>query len=149
MTSFVTEYRYSLEHHTTYYAVEAEYLNENELRKELDQLLDDYRYLYAPELRLENEALRDAHIKSETAEAALAAAFEGQMNWDPNLLKDFSDGGRDIAVAYLQNWATTLLWPDGARDGKWSATADSSQACRELIEEFMRGSIWPFVKIVR
>lgn len=129
--------------------VEVEYLNDDELRTELGQLLDDYRCLYSPETRLEDEVPRDVQIQSATAEAALTAAFGDQPNWDTGSLRDFNANGRDIALAYLQNWATTLKWPDGARDGNWSATANCSQHCRRLIEEFMTGSIWPFVKVVR
>ncbi|KKZ62214.1 hypothetical protein EMCG_03352 [[Emmonsia] crescens] len=150
VTSFVTEYRYSLRHHTSAYVVEVEYLNDDELRTELGQLLDDYRCLYSPETpTLEDEILRDVQIQSATAEATLTAAFGDQPNWDTGSLRDFNKGGRDIALAYLENWATTLQWPDGARDGNWSATANCSQHCRRLIEEFMTGSIWPFVKVVR
>ncbi|OJD13291.1 hypothetical protein AJ78_06233 [Emergomyces pasteurianus Ep9510] len=149
VTSFVTEYRYALPHHTSAYVVEVEYLKDDELRTELSQLLDDYRYLHTPRNELEGDALHRAQVQSTTAEATLAAAFGNQPNWDTGSLRDFSAGGRDIALANLENWATTLQWPNGARDGNWSDTANSSQHCLRLIEGFMSDTLWPFVKVVR
>ncbi|PGH23258.1 hypothetical protein AJ80_02674 [Polytolypa hystricis UAMH7299] len=151
VTSFVTEYRYSLEHHTSNYVVEVEYLQGDELDKELTQLLDDSRQPYAPAFR-ENcsaDAFQEAEEKSKIANTALSSAFGHQPDWDLDQLRGFGPFSLVVALSNLRRWAKLLEWPDGARDGTWTDSAETSQNCRESTERFMQHSLWPFVKVVR
>lgn len=117
----------------------------------MTELLDDYRRPHAPIPR--NEArpadIDELHRMSFSAKKSLSKAFGHHNDWNVDQLKKFEPGSYQEALTNLRRWAQLIQWPDGVRNGRFTATAEGSQQVRGLISTAIPDAIWPFVKIVR
>ncbi|KAI9879730.1 MAG: hypothetical protein M1830_007515 [Pleopsidium flavum] len=151
VTSFVTEYRHRSKHHKDAFTIEVEYLTEAEIYEELHELLWSYRQLFTVDKEQDINAhdYKTMERESTLALATLKGVFGDRAETTYEYLNDACEGAFDRILTKLRSLAGSLEWPEGARDGKWSSTAETAEQCHEQTGAFMTKGLWPFTKIVR
>jgi hypothetical protein len=122
-------------------------------------LLDEYRKPYlssASELTpAEFQAAEDkSHAAKQVFETAFGATKTSCENskysrFDPEMMKDESEGAYDRILRQLRQWGRTLQWPKEMEDGHWEACATTVDEVCELVKPFTDRGLWVFVKITR
>lgn len=131
--------------------LEIDYLHGAELEQELTQLLTSYRHPHVLENgeQVNAEQFAELERKSASAETSLSKAFGHHDDWNLDFLKRTEPGSFAEALSNLQRWAQLIQWPDGIRNGRFTANAENSQQLKELISTGLPDATWPFVKIAR
>jgi GTP-binding protein EngB required for normal cell division len=145
VTAFVIEYKYKRESQTSTFLVEASCLRPEEIDKQLEELLQQYRFPFicTPSDELSADEYNAAEKKSETAQCILVAAFSSFEGFD---LESFKHQGEKVSLDILLAYSKRLQWPEGMRDGEWSGTAETVEECHELTMPFMDNGLWPFIQ---
>src|SRR5277367_1510527 len=156
-TNIVTEYRNRKREHTAKYTIEIDCMTDDEIDEQLRELLWSYRQFYLRDL-LEDKMVTGDELKlrgkqSKLAWDTLRAAF-GNMPGSTemlteNWLQDSSDGAEERIQAQLKLWTKRLPWPAEVKQGGWFGTADKIKECNEKTMAFLKGNLWPFVKVIR
>ncbi|KAL1899567.1 hypothetical protein Sste5346_002969 [Sporothrix stenoceras] len=151
-TSIVTEYHPKQPGQDAPFLIEVEYLNKEEMKEHLKELLWNYRRVYLPDINA--AALGDAEYQqleaaSNTAWFTLQTAFRHENAFSATFAKDMSDGADDRILDQLIAWSDQIEWPQGSESGYWTTTEVTADACTEATRPFMEDKFWPFTKIIR
>ena len=117
-------------------------------------MLDDYR---KPYIRAANEltptefeaAENKSHAAKQIFETAFGTTQSSQPSFDPEAIKDESEGAYERILGQLRQWGRALQWPTGMVDGNWEASAETAEEVRELVGPFIQCGLWVFVRITR
>jgi hypothetical protein len=132
-----------------------EYLQQDEIVKELTDLVWSYRKFYLPGVESDKTTAEDyqqCQRESETAWDNLQAAFQHKEEFSQEFMGDMSDGSTERITRQLIDWSKEIEWPvsdDDSSEGFWRSTADDPEECTEKTEEFTKERLWPFTKIIR
>lgn len=129
--------------------MEVEYFREAEINEQLHELLWSYQQLFIIDKVTDVNARDYEQMERESALAlaTLRGVFGSRAETEPAFLKD--KHAFDSILGQLKCLARMTQWPEGARDGKWSSTAETAEQCHDQTGEFMKEGLWPFTKIVR
>lgn len=149
VTSFVTEYRHRSKQHKHAFTMEVEYLNETEINEQLHELLWSYRQFFTIDKETDVNARDYEQMERESALAlaTLRGVFGSRTETEPESLQ--AKDAFDSILSQLKGLARAIQWPEGAKDGKWSSTAETAEHCHDQTGAFMKEGLWPFTKIVR
>ncbi len=149
VTSFVTEYRHRSKQQKPAFTMEVEYFNETEMNEQLHELLWSYRQLFTIEDETDVKARDYEQMEGESALAlaTLRGVFGSRPETEPEFLR--AKNAFDSILCHLKDLARAIQWPEGAKDGKWSSTAETAGQCHDQTGAFMKEGLWPFTKIVR
>ncbi|KAK8112584.1 hypothetical protein PG984_013110 [Apiospora sp. TS-2023a] len=141
-----TEYHY---HDRTYFIVESHQYTEEEMSKQLVQLLQVYRNFHLNELTIDKEE-RDHHKEmAEGAKHTLEAMFRGQFSKGPPFTK--MTEGEGLAVLY--GWLSDILPCFGEVERTTFPDLRScSKALARLTADHFQGEgygLWPFMKKIK
>ena len=151
VTSVVTEYHSRTSRHTAPFTVEAEHLTIDEIKGTIDELVVDFAQFYHPEMKEDNVSAKDfraSEHKSKVAEDTIKAAFDDHPTLVA-LLEDRSDEWHARLREELTKWSEDFEWPESESASLWTATAITSEECREAVGGWMEDKLWPFIKVVR
>ena len=159
-TTVVTEFRSIDEGHPNNYTVEADFMDNAEVRELLEELLSAVRKYYTGAFREVSEPGEQENIRSAAGRAwnTLLSLFPDQ----PELGLDFvsQEGGDAVEpiITRLEEWAMAAQdsRPGGRNSLQYSVVANHADECMEQLDSLMadsrdrnRPASWPFVKLIR
>ncbi|KAI9042030.1 uncharacterized protein KD926_006154 [Aspergillus affinis] len=159
-TTVVTEFRSIDEEHPNSYTVEADFMDNTEIKELLEELLSAVRGYYTDAYREVSEPEEQENIRSAARRAwdTLQSLFPNQ----PELTLDFvSQEGQDAVepiIARLEEWAMAGQdsRPGGRVNLQYSVVANNAEECMDQLDTIMadprdsdRPALWPFVKLIR
>ncbi|KAJ5813614.1 uncharacterized protein N7503_000364 [Penicillium pulvis] len=160
-TSVVIEFCYVSNSHPQPYTLEAFFMNSEEIRELLEELLRSFR-LYRCESSFndigsidEKESLMDA---ADRAEGTLKSLFESQPDWGLDFLRDESEGAEKAILVKLEGWALAeVSRRPGSHDSLvYTVVSDNLKGCIEQLDYLAADShtgggpvFWPFTKLLR
>lgn len=132
--------------------MEVEYLDTNQMKEHLRELLWNYRRIYRPDINF--ETLGDAEYKqleaaSNTAWSTLHTAFRHERGFSAAFVQNMAEGSDESILDQLLTWADLIAWPHGSDPGFWTTTALTVDACSDATRPFMEDQFWPFTKMIR
>jgi hypothetical protein len=148
----VTEYRLRQPQHKANYTIEIDCMTETEIEEQVEELLWSYRQFHLCDLDAKDftaDELRRFDEESKVAWDTLKAAFGTKAELTEEYLRDSSDGAAERIQAQLKEWTKQLHWPAELKHGGWLGTADTAKECNNEARQFLTGSLWPFVKVIR
>ncbi|KAL2864222.1 uncharacterized protein BJX67DRAFT_374065 [Aspergillus lucknowensis] len=158
-TTVITEFRNVDEEHPNNYTVEADFMDDSEIRELLEELLSAVRKYYTGAFREVTEINEQEKIKS-----AAMRAWETLRSLFPNQQLDLdfvSQEGEDAVaqiITRLENWvmAAQEFRPGGRDSLQYSVVASHADECMDQLDNLMadsrdgdRPALWPFVKLIR
>jgi len=147
VTPFVTEYRHRSKQQKDPFTIEVEYLSDDEIRKELSELVLSYRQPFVPAMQdMSSKEFLKIEEESNVASYTLKRMFGERVETTEEFLKG---GTTDSIINSLKNLARSFARPEGGVNGKWKSTAQTAQDCHQQIDIFMEEKFWPLMKIVR
>ena len=151
MTAYVTEYRYRKPHHTSPFTIEAEFLTPTEIDLEIKELLYDYRlaFNHGALEKASGSELEEIMRRSNVALSTLQSIFSAHNDVSEDYLRDTSPRAFEDVLVHLRSLASSLEWPQGVMDGKWTTSADSVDEYREQIDRLSQEGLFPLIKVVR
>lgn len=151
MTAYVTEYRYRKTCHNAAFTVEADFLTSDETKLELEELLYDYRSAFRDGLKDDTNIreYEETIRRSDLALSTFRSIFSTFDSVSEDFLRDTAPGPFEAILCHLQTLVSSLTWPEGVVDGRWTTTADSVDEYREEIGRLSHEGLFPLIKIVR
>ncbi|MCJ1387007.1 hypothetical protein MMC17_010136 [Xylographa soralifera] len=151
VTNYVTEYRYRKTHHKAAFTIEAEFLTSEEIDLELKELLHNYRQAFRDGINNDTAPAEYEEIlrRSDVAIITLKSIFSAHHEISEEFLQDKSPNAFEHILHHLQSLASSLTWPEGAVDGRWTTTADNVENYRDEIESLNQEGLFPLIRIVR
>ncbi|EIT76021.1 hypothetical protein BDV35DRAFT_356397 [Aspergillus flavus] len=158
-TSVVTEFRHTDARHPDRYAIEVDYMDGEEVKELLEELVQSFRMYYTDLYREvtsieEQERIRD---RSTRAWSTLNSLFRDQPELTHEFLSDQADGALSGILERLKDWAAQSCTrrPGGAAL-QHTIIPGNVQECRSHLDMLTmdpRGesevAIWPFIKLIR
>ncbi|KAE8370056.1 hypothetical protein BDV27DRAFT_140731 [Aspergillus caelatus] len=158
-TSVVTEFRHTDARHPDRYSIDVDYMNEEEVKELLEELVQSFRMYYTELYREvtsieEQERIRD---RSTRAWSTLNSLFRDRPGLTHEFLSDQTDGALSRILEQLKDWAAQSCTrrPGGAAL-QHTIIPGSVQECRSHLDMLTmdpRGesevAIWPFIKLIR
>ena len=132
--------------------VEVEYLDANQRKEHLLELLWNYRSIYRPDVNakeLGDSEYKQLEAASNTAWSTLHTAFRHERGFSAAFVKNMDDGSDDRILDQLVTWANLIAWPRGSDPGYWTTTAMTVEECSDATRPFMEDQFWPFTKMIR
>ncbi|GIJ92098.1 hypothetical protein Asppvi_011073 [Aspergillus pseudoviridinutans] len=159
-TTVVTEFRSVNEEHPQNYTVEADFMDNAEIRELLEELLSNVRKYYTDAYREVVDAREQENIKAAAKRAwdTLLSLFPNQPGLDLDFLSRDGEDAVESIVTTLQEWAMAGLdhRPGGRDSLRYTVVARHADGCMEQLDNLMadsregdRPAIWPFVKLIR
>ncbi|GFG16305.1 hypothetical protein IFM61392_09436 [Aspergillus lentulus] len=159
-TTVVTEFRSVNEEHPHNYTIEADFMNNAEIRELLEELLANVRKYYTDAYREVRDAAEQEDIKVAARRAwdTLLSLFPNQPALDLDFLSRDGEDAVESIVTTLEEWAMAGLdhRPGGRDSLRYSAVARHADECMEQLDNLMadaregdRPALWPFVKLIR
>ncbi|MCJ1245077.1 hypothetical protein MMC30_002278 [Trapelia coarctata] len=151
VTAYVTEYRYKKTSHIAAFTIEAEFLTSDEIDLELKELLYDYRAAFRDGLTEETSLREYEEVikRSDIALSTFRSIFSAHATVSEDFLRDTTPGAFEAILGHLQSLVSSLTWPEGVINGKWTAAANSPDEYREEIGRLSQEGLFPLIKIVR
>ncbi|KAL3464362.1 hypothetical protein BJX64DRAFT_254826 [Aspergillus heterothallicus] len=159
-TSVVTEFRHTDETHPNPFTIEADFMNMDELKELLEELLRAYRMhhtsaFYEVSDREERDRITSLSVRSwET----LKSLFQNEEDLTEEFLSSEEADAENRILRRLEEWARSGLdhRPGGLDNLNFTILADSLQECKSGLDmltvtsqEPGRPSVWPSVKLIR
>jgi len=136
--------------HSAPYTVEAEFLKQEDIDKEIHELLFSFRDFYRPGLAEELETLdqeyREIERKSEVAFMTLESIFSKKIEVTQDFLLQ---SPVKVVEQELRDIARNLPWPQGSSGGFWTTTATTTAGCHREVTKMMKKELWPLTNVVR
>ncbi|PKX96934.1 uncharacterized protein P174DRAFT_438736 [Aspergillus novofumigatus IBT 16806] len=159
-TTVVTEFRSVNEEHPQNYTIEADFMDNAEIRELLEELLANVRKYYTDAYREVRDATEQEDIKAAARRAwdTLLSLFPNQPALDLDFLSRDGEDAVESIVTTLEEWAMAGLdhRPGGRDSLRYSAVARHADECMEQLDNLMadaregdRPALWPFVKLIR
>ncbi|KAJ5622536.1 hypothetical protein N7528_005768 [Penicillium herquei] len=160
-TSVVTEFRSTDSAHPDPYTIEIEFMESEEIKELLEELLRNFRAFYCP-LLYSNVTSKDAResikLAGERARQTFESLFHDRTETIYELLGDESENNWDSIINMLETWAGEVLAqrPDQIRDSVAVVTTNDLQSCKDYLDHLMTSShengdlvLWPFINLIR
>ncbi|KAE8140646.1 hypothetical protein BDV38DRAFT_240075 [Aspergillus pseudotamarii] len=158
-TSVVTEFRHTDARHPNRYSIDVDYMNEEEVKELLEELVQSFRMYYTDLYRdvtsiEEQERIRD---RSTRAWSTLKSLFRDQPGLTHEFLSDQTDSALSGILERLKDWAAQSCTrrPGGAAL-QHTIIPGNVQECRSHLDMLTmdpRGesevAIWPLIKLIR
>ncbi|UDD59534.1 hypothetical protein AFCA_006956 [Aspergillus flavus] len=158
-TSVVTEFRHTDARHPYRYAIEVDYMDEEEVNELLEELVQSFRMYYTDFYRdvtgvEEQERIRDGSTR---AWSTLNSLFRDQPELTHQFLSDQTDGALSRILAQLKDWAAQSCTrrPGGAAL-QHTIIPGNVQECSSHLDmltmdprDESEAAIWPFIKLIR
>ncbi|KAL1967746.1 hypothetical protein VTN77DRAFT_3003 [Rasamsonia byssochlamydoides] len=159
-TCVVTEFRNVDQNHQHPFTIEVDYMNENEVKELLEELLRSFRQYYTDAYREVTDVEEQQQIRETSTRAweTLHSLFRNQPGLTHEYLSDEADGAEAAILRHLEEWAKAgfIHRPGGADALQYSVTANDLDECRDLLDALTtdppnedRPAIWPFIKLIR
>jgi hypothetical protein len=132
--------------------IEVEYLSEASIKDHIKELVWSFRRMILPNVAANLVSPADYMTyrrESEQAWSSLSTAFSHQKEFSREFLLNESEEAFEHITNRLCEWTATIPWPRGGRNGKWVASAKTTDECYEATRPFTRQNLWPFTKIIR
>lgn len=157
----MTEFRHTNDEHTGPFTIEAEFMNAEEMRELIHELLLNFRQFYVSSIfrelstTEEQQKCRDAAAK---AWETLQSLFKNQPRLTIEFLSDESENARTDILAQLERWAHAgLARRHGGADAlEYSAIAGDIEECQSTLDQLAADdpegggpALWPFIKLIR
>ena len=131
--------------------MEAEFLTSEEIALELKGLLYDYRQAFQDGI---NDSTSLAEYKEiperpQVAISMLKSIVSAHHEVSEKALQDKSPNAFERILRDLQARASSLTWPEGVIDGRWTTTADNVEKYRDEIGSLNTEGLYPLIKIVQ
>ncbi|KAL4991483.1 hypothetical protein BDW68DRAFT_142463 [Aspergillus falconensis] len=158
-TSVVTEFRQTDETHPHPFTIEVDFMNTDELKELLQELLRDYRMRHTrafDEVTEQKESERITAL-ARRALATLNSLFKNEADMTEEFLSNEAPHAEELILTRLEEWALAGLdhRPGGREALHHRIEARDIYHCRENIDIFTVASrpgkpaLWPFVKLIR
>ncbi|KNG83860.1 hypothetical protein ANOM_007635 [Aspergillus nomiae NRRL 13137] len=158
-TSVVTEFRHMDARHPDRYTIEIDYMDEEEVKELLEELVQSFRMYYTDLYREvtsieEQERIRD---RSTRAWSTLNSLFRDQPELTHEFLSDQTDDALSRILEQLGDWAAQSCTrrPGGAAL-QHTIIPSNVQECRSQLDMLTMDprdesevAIWPFIKLIR
>ncbi|PYH84639.1 hypothetical protein BO82DRAFT_304125 [Aspergillus uvarum CBS 121591] len=159
-TTVVTEFRSVNDEHPQNYTVEADFMDQSEIRELLEELLSSVRKYYTDAFREVKKSEEKEDIKAAALRAweTLRSLFPHEEGFDLEFLSKEGEESVNTILTTLQEWAMAGLdYRPGGRDNlRYSMVARHGDECMEQLDNLMadskdskRPALWPFVKLIR
>lgn len=151
-TSVVTEYQLRKPGQSAKYTIEIDRMTDSEIEEQLQELLWSYRKFHIWDLDKENlTADEQKHLedKAKLAWDTLKSAFGSRRELTETYLKDTSDGAEGRIQQQLKLWTDSLQWPGDSHQNGWLGSAENVEEYNEKTKQFLAGTLWPFIKVMR
>ncbi|KAB8203587.1 hypothetical protein BDV34DRAFT_214505 [Aspergillus parasiticus] len=158
-TSVVTEFRHTDARHPYRYAIEVDYMDEEEVNELLEELVQSFRMYYTDLYREvigveEQERIRDGSTR---AWSTLNSLFRDQPGLTHEFLSDQTDGALSRILAQLKDWAAqSCTQRPGGAALQHTIISGNVQECRSHLDmltmdprDESEAAIWPFIKLIR
>ncbi|KAE8311842.1 hypothetical protein BDV41DRAFT_565575 [Aspergillus transmontanensis] len=158
-TSVVTEFRHTDARHPYRYAIEVDYMDEEEVNELLEELVQSFRMYYTDLYRdvigvEEQERIRDGSTR---AWSTLNSLFRDQPGLTHEFLSDQTDGALSRILAQLKDWAAqSCTQRPGGTALQHTIIPGNVQECRSHLDmltmdprDESEAAIWPFIKLIR
>ncbi len=123
-----------------------------EIEEQLQELLYSYRSFHIMDLNdrgMSADEQNQLEQQSKLAWDTLKAAFGSKLELTEQYLRDSSSGAEQLLQQTLKRWANELEWPGDSYESGWMGTANTVEECRDKIQLFLKGNLWPFIKMIR
>ncbi|KAL1980018.1 hypothetical protein VTN96DRAFT_4795 [Rasamsonia emersonii] len=159
-TCVVTEFRNLGQNHRHPFTIEVDYMDNNEVKELLEELLRSFRQYYTDTYREVTDVQEQQQIRETSTRAweTLHSLFRNQPGLTHEYLSDEADGAEAAILTQLEEWAKAgfIHRPGGADALQYSVTANDLDECRDLLDALTtdppgenRPAIWPFIKLIR
>jgi len=151
-TNVVTEYRLRTHEQSAKYAIEIDLMTLAQIKEQLRELLWSYRDFHLSDLDkkgLTADEQKSLEAKSNLAWATLNAAFGHKKEFTETYLKDSSDGAAERIQQQLKLWTDSIQWPGESQQSMWCGNAETVEEYHKMTRQFLDGTLWPFIKVIR
>ncbi|GKZ47440.1 hypothetical protein AbraIFM66951_010806 [Aspergillus brasiliensis] len=159
-TTVVTEFRNVNDTHPENYTVVADFMNNDEIRELLEELLSSVRKYYTEAFREVRTSEEQENIKVAANRAwdTLKSLFPRQQHLDIDFLAQEGDDAVATIMTTLLQWAMAGLdnRPGGRDNLQYTIVARDADQCMEQLDRLMANdadshqpALWPFVKLIR
>ncbi|KAJ5689200.1 hypothetical protein N7462_003592 [Penicillium macrosclerotiorum] len=162
-TCVITEYRPLDQEHTQPYSIEVSYMNKDEMKELLFDLVQTFRASHVTEAHEDNESNiseteSEFHTKSEQAFQTLESLFRNQSDFTEELLiGDPIHQTVENVTEKLMHWADAGLTnrPGRSTAHRHFKVHKNLDDCQETLDLFTtdqfqdKPAIWPFVKLIK
>lgn len=160
-TCVVTEFRHVDKKHAGPFTIEAEFMNPEEMKGLLGELLTTFRQFHVlrffQELKSQEEQQR-CRDQAERAWGTIQSLFIEQPGLTMEHLSQDSDEAHSVLLTQLERWASAgVALRPGALDAlEYSVVAGCIEECRDILDMLTasnsgngRPALWPFIKLIR
>lgn len=145
----VTEYRHKRDSDQSSYTLEVDRLDDREIEELLRQLVVDYRQYHLRAADTFDDVVEaELEKKARLAWDTLKAAFGGRAECTELFLRDV-ESDVDHVQREILRWKNELRWPAGFNAHGTIIGCATPAACQARVEEYLAGSLWPFIKVMR
>jgi hypothetical protein len=145
----VTEYRHRRDSDQSNYTLEVDRLDDHEIEELLRQVVVDYRQFHLREADTFDEvAEAELEKKARLAWDTLNTAFGGRVECTELFLRD-TQTDVDIVQQEVLRWKNELRWPPGFNAHGATIDCATAASCQARVEEYLAGSLWPFIKVIQ
>lgn len=124
-------------------------MSDHEIEELIRQSVVDYRrYHLRVEGTVESDEEGELEKKSRIAWDTLRAAFGSRAECTEPFLADAQDDVGHIQQEVIR-WKNELRWPPGLAVHGAVISSTTAEACKARIKEYLVGSLWPFIKVMR
>lgn len=125
---------------------------DTEIEEQLHELLRSYRSFHLWDLdKMDCSSDEEIHLekKSKLAWDTLTSAFGARWGLTETYLRDPSHGAEEKIQQQLKLWTNSLQWPEDLHQTTWLGSAETVEEYKTKMGQFLKGTLWPFIKIIR
>ncbi|BDD63570.1 hypothetical protein MAP00_008444 [Monascus purpureus] len=163
-TSVVTEFRNVDARHPDRYTIEVDYMNAEEVRELLEELLQSFRMFSSDLFREEEdnsnvsvEEMNQIRERSERAWSTLKSMFRDRPDLTREFLCEQGDGALSRIVETLKEWAdSSIMQRPGGASLQHTIIARNCEECKSELDSLTMDpsddgqiAVWPFIKLIR
>lgn len=157
----MTEFRYIDDSHPHPFTIEADFMNPEEIRELLEELLRSFRLFHVDSLFREIESVVEKEKIRERAGRAwetLHSLFGEYEELSNDFLGNEQDGAEESIISTLERWSWGEIArrPGGPNSLRYSVVSDGLEECKDNIDRLTASKstrdtpvLWPFTKVIR
>ncbi|KAL2813782.1 hypothetical protein BDW59DRAFT_178151 [Aspergillus cavernicola] len=158
-TTVVTEFRGINEDHPDNYTIEADFMDRNEIRELLEELVSSVRKYHTDAFQEVTESEQGSIETTATrALETLSSLFPNQPDLGLEFLSRQGEDAYQTIILRLEEWVIAALEsrPGGQGSLRYSEVAENAEVCMQLLDILtadggsgVRTALWPFIKLIR
>lgn len=160
----MTEFRNVDARHPDRYTIEVDYMNAEEVRELLEELLQSFRMFSSDLFREEEdnsnvsvEEMNQIRERSERAWSTLKSMFRDRPDLTREFLCEQGDGALSRIVETLKEWAdSSIMQRPGGASLQHTIIARNCEECKSELDSLTMDpsddgqiAVWPFIKLIR